>query len=86
MSHRREHPVFVDGGVYYLDFARPHFKIGVEADGRWWHSDRASFERDRARLNALTAAGWRVPRVTERQARTDPAAIRARVLDLIVRG
>lgn len=83
---RREHPVVVDGGVYYLDFAWPHFKIAVEADGRRWHSDPASFERDRARLNALTAAGWRVLRVTERQARSDPGAIRARVRDLVVRG
>lgn len=83
---RREHAVYVDGGVYYLDFAWPHFRVGVEADGRRWHSDAGSFERDRLRHNALVAAGWKVVRVTERQVRADPAAVRERVRDLIVRG
>lgn len=53
----REHAVFLDGSVYYLDFALPHFRVAVEADGRRWHSDPESFERDRVRHNALTAAG-----------------------------
>lgn len=82
---RREHPVYVDGGVYYLDFAWPHFRVGVEADSRRWHSDAASFESDRFRHNALTAAGWRVLRVTERQVRTEPGAVRDRVRALLVK-
>lgn len=82
----REHPLYVEGGVYYLDFAFPHFRVGVEADSRRWHSDAGSFERDRARHNALTAAGWRILRVTEAQVRGDPAAVRERVLQTIVRG
>lgn len=82
----REHPVNVDGGVYYLDFAWPPFRVGVEADSRRWHSDAGSFEHDRVRHNALTAAGWRVVRVTERQAAADPQAVRDRVLGLLVRG
>lgn len=82
----REHPVYVDGGVYYLDFAWPHFRVGVEADSRRWHSDAGSFEHDRVRHNSLTAAGWRVVRVTERQVTTDPQAIRDRVRRLLVRG
>ncbi len=83
---RREHPVYVEGTVYYLDFAWPHFRVGVEADGRRWHSDARSFERDRERLNALTAAGWKVVRVTEQQVRTDPARVRDLVRGLLVRG
>lgn len=82
----REHPVYLDGGVYYLDFAWPHFRVGVEADSRRWHSDTTSFERDRLRHNALTAAGWRVLRVTERQVRCEPQAVADRVRGLLVRG
>ena len=78
--------MYVDGRVFYLDFAFPHFRVGVEADGRRWHSDAEAFERDRLRDNALTAAGWRILRVTERQVRTDPTGIRDRVRDLILRG
>ena len=76
----------VGGQVFYLDFAFPHLRVGVEADGRRWHSDAQSFEHDRQRDNALTAAGWRILRVTERQVRTDPAGIRDRVRELVVRG
>lgn len=83
---RREHPVYFDGGVYYLDFAWPHFKVALEADGRRWHSDVASFEHDRARHNLLLTAGWRVVRITEQQVRSDPRAIREQILRLIVRG
>lgn len=85
-AFEREHPVVVGGQVFYLDFAFPHLRVGVEADGRRWHSDAQSFEHDRQRDNALTAAGWRILRVTERQVRTDPAGIRDRVRELVVRG
>ena len=82
----REHPVFLDGRVFYLDFAFPSFRVAVEADGRRWHSDAQAFERDREKHNALTDAGWRVVRVTERQVRSDPEGVRDRVRSLIVRG
>lgn len=42
-----------------LDFAWPDLRIGIEADGRRWHTG-AAFERDLARRNALTEAGWRL--------------------------
>lgn len=83
---RREHPVYLDGGVYYLDFAWPHFRVGVEADSRRWHSDAGAFERDLARHNSLAAAGWRVLRVTEQQVRCEPQGVVDRVRGLLVRG
>ena len=43
----REHPVLVAGRVFYLDFAFPLQRVGIEADGRRWHSDADAFERDR---------------------------------------
>ena len=82
-SFRREHPVYVDGRVFYLDFALPAFRVGVEADGRRWHSDPSSFESDRDRGNRLAAAGWTILRVTEQQIRADPALVRRQVLDLV---
>lgn len=42
-----------------LDFAWLELRIGIEADGRRWHTGTA-FERDLARRNAVTAAGWRL--------------------------
>jgi very-short-patch-repair endonuclease len=57
----------------------------VEADGRRWHATAAGFERDLARHNAVTAAGWKVFRygwadVHQRRAATvdELAAVLAR--------
>ncbi|MFN2588276.1 MAG: type IV toxin-antitoxin system AbiEi family antitoxin domain-containing protein [Actinomycetota bacterium] len=75
----REYPVYAGGQVFYLDFAWPHFGVGVEADGRRWHSDPRAFESDRTRQNALAAAGWRILRVTDRQIAETPDLIRVQV-------
>ena len=53
-------------GRFRLDFAWPSAKVGLEADGRRWHSSRLDFERDRAKDNVLTDRGWRVLRATAR--------------------
>ncbi len=47
-----------------LDFAWPSARLAVEVDGRAYHSDAASFERDRDRRMALHVAGWTVVEVT----------------------
>jgi len=55
----RQHEVMVpDGGVARLDLAYPRVRLGIEADGRVWHSGRADFTRDRQRANRLAHAGW----------------------------
>jgi very-short-patch-repair endonuclease len=50
-------------------------RLIVELDGRAAHGTPRAFERDRERDRMLTAAGWRVLRVTWRQLRDDPAAV-----------
>lgn len=55
----RQHEVALpDGGVVRLDLAYPDVKLGIEADGRVWHSGRADFARDRRRANRLARMGW----------------------------
>jgi len=63
--------------VARVDFAWPEHRVALEYDGRW-HAGTEQFARDRARLNRLTAAGWRVVFVTAEDVR-DPAAVVARV-------
>jgi very-short-patch-repair endonuclease len=50
-------------------------RLVVELDGYATHRTRAAYESDRARDRALTAAGWRVVRVTWRQLHEEPAAL-----------
>lgn len=49
---------------YRLDMAYPQFRIGIEVDGYAFHSDRDKFDSDRARDNALRAAGWTIVHFT----------------------
>ncbi|SDC01107.1 hypothetical protein SAMN05660690_0176 [Geodermatophilus telluris] len=59
-----QHVVRSGGGfVARVDFAWPEHRLALEYDGAW-HGDPAQFRADRARLNRLTAAGWRVVFVT----------------------
>ncbi len=60
-----QHPVF-DGPrpVAVVDFAFPHLRVALEADGYRWHSGRARWEHDLARRNMLTSLGWRVIHIT----------------------
>ncbi|GAB3357041.1 endonuclease domain-containing protein [Modestobacter lapidis] len=45
--------------VARVDFGWPDRRVALEYDGLW-HADPGQLGRDRARLNRLTAAGWRV--------------------------
>ena len=47
-----------------LDFAFPSKRIAIEVDGRAFHTDHASFERDRIRQNAVLLMGWTMFRFT----------------------
>jgi very-short-patch-repair endonuclease len=66
-----------------IDFAHVGLRIAIEVDGRAFHSDRLSFERDRQRQNALTVGGWLVLRFTWEQITERPdeviAVIRAAI-------
>jgi very-short-patch-repair endonuclease len=60
----QQHPVRVGGKSYRLDLAYPDEKIGIEVDGREFHSGRRVFDSDRERQNALTLAGYLILRFT----------------------
>lgn len=55
-----------------IDFALLDLYIAIEVDGRAHHSDRHSFEHDRARQNDLTLRGWLVLRFTWEQITGNP--------------
>jgi hypothetical protein len=61
---------------FEVDFHWPDARLVVETDGHEHHGTRAAFERDRARDQALTAAGWTVVRFTYRQVLEEPARVR----------
>jgi hypothetical protein len=68
--------------AFMVDFRWPGTDLIVETDGFTYHSTRTAFERDRERDQALTLAGFRVVRFTDRQLTREPerAANRLRLL------
>ncbi len=61
------------------DFAWASRRVIVEIDGFKHHSDRAAFQEDRRRQNALVNAGWRVLRFTVTDLLLRPQAVVAEV-------
>lgn len=49
---------------YFIDFANPYLKVGVELDGKQWHDA----EKDQARDEFLATAGWHIYRITGAEA------------------
>jgi len=52
------------GTTDHYDFAWPSLRIGCECDGFEHHGSRLAWKRDRSRLAAIEAAGWRIVHVT----------------------
>jgi len=52
---------------YEVDAFWPEHRLVIEVDGYAYHGHRAQFERDRRKDLALTAAGYRVIRISWRQ-------------------
>jgi very-short-patch-repair endonuclease len=47
---------------YRIDFADIHTLVGIEIDGRAYHSDKETFTNDRLRQRRLEVTGWRIIR------------------------
>ncbi|GAA4706779.1 hypothetical protein GCM10023215_54250 [Pseudonocardia yuanmonensis] len=66
-------------GCWTLDLAFPAARLAVESDGWAWHSDVDRFRADRAKQNALVAAGWTVLRFTWHDLTGDPDLVVAAI-------
>lgn len=62
----QQHRVRLGKRTFRIDLAYPVAKLAIELDGWEFHSSRSAFDDDRARANALVAAGWTLLRFTSR--------------------
>jgi very-short-patch-repair endonuclease len=67
---------------YEVDFVWRNARLIVETDGHAAQGTRRAFERDRLRDLELTAAGWRVVRLTYARLSREPAAVAAQLAKL----
>ena len=69
--------------THEVDFSWQGQRLIVETDGWQSHGTRRAFERDRLRDAELTAAGWRVVRITWRRIEDEPEAVAAQLKRLL---
>ncbi|MEV4760293.1 DUF559 domain-containing protein [Micromonospora sp. NPDC049559] len=79
-----QHDVYDSAGRFLgrVDLAYPAWRIAIEYEGDH-HRERAHFQRDVARLNALRAAGWLVLRFTAEDVLRHPGRIVGQVAGAI---
>lgn len=70
-------------GDLEVDACWPDRRLAVELDGWERHKDRQAFQRDRAKGNGLTRAGWRVLRFTHDDVARRPAQTAALIAGLL---
>jgi very-short-patch-repair endonuclease len=67
---------------YYLDFAYPHVKLGIEAHSMRWHLGLSKVTSDLDRDRRLTADGWTLLYYPFDDLRVRPDYVAAEVLDV----
>jgi very-short-patch-repair endonuclease len=72
-------------GRFRLDFAWLARRVAVECDGFEWHGSRLQWKRDRRRIAAIEAAGWRIVHVTWEDVTLRPAETIARIQAALAR-
>jgi len=69
--------VYTDAGTFIgcVDLAYPALKIAIEYEGDHHRTDKAQWDRDIEKHDALVRAGWRVIRVTARMLFCEPGRL-----------
>lgn len=68
---------------YEIDVLYPRERVIVEVDGRGFHSDRDSFERDRKRDVVMLAADYVTVRITDERMKLEPEQEANRLLAIL---
>lgn len=76
-------PQFCISG-YRIDLAIPKYKLAFEFDGFTYHSDKASFNRDRERDRRLTELGWTVVRFHGDEIRANAPDVAKQIFQRVV--
>lgn len=74
-----QHRVSAGGRTFYLDFAYPAARLGIEAHSYRFHSERSDWEKDQVRHSLLTAEGWTIVYVTWRRLRDQARDVTAEI-------
>ena len=77
-------PVKFGNIEYPIDFAIPHLKIGIEADGEAFHSSPKQVTHDKERDAKLAQAGWIILRFQDNEIDKKMSAVMSTILKTIM--
>ncbi len=69
----------IEGEPLEIDLLWKEQRLAIETDGEETHGTRSAFQGDRRRDQFLLASGYRIGRVTWRQAEDEPGAVASRI-------
>jgi very-short-patch-repair endonuclease len=82
-----ERQVGVAGYFIDLGVKHPHhaglFALGIECDGKTYHSSRAARDRDRLREKVLAERGWKLHRIWSTDWFVNPQQAKKRLLEAV---
>jgi very-short-patch-repair endonuclease len=70
--------------TYPIDFALPHLKIGIEADGEAFHSSPKQLTHDKERDTKLASLGWTILRFKDSEIEDQAERVMSAVLKTIM--
>jgi len=71
----REHPVVVGSRLYFVDFAFPEARLGIECDSLTWHTLPYQMDAHLRRQNDIQGTGMLLLRYTRRRLREEAADV-----------
>lgn len=77
-------PVRFGSKEYLIDFAIPHLKIAIEADGETFHSSPKQITHDNERDAQLAQSGWTVLRYTDSEIEKKPEGVMRSIVKTIM--
>ncbi|MBA2726238.1 MAG: hypothetical protein H0U53_09630 [Actinobacteria bacterium] len=78
-----DHEVTVAGSRFFLDFAFPEVKLGIECQSVRWHLGDEALRRDSARMRKLSLAAWMILPYCWDEVVFDPAGVRREIEDAL---
>jgi very-short-patch-repair endonuclease len=70
--------------VYPIDFAIPHLKIGIEADGEVFHSSPKQITHDKERDMKLSQSGWTILRFKDEEIERKVERVMSKIVQTIM--
>lgn len=70
--------------VYPIDFAIPHLKIGLEADGEVFHSSPKQITHDKERDQRLSQSGWTILRFKDEEIENKIERVMSKIVQTVM--